>query len=413
MLAAHAGCVWKGRRTALENREFWLWLVNLPRIYSSKINKLLDRFGSVEHIYRAEEKEYYGIDGIGKTEIASLLNKDLSKAKEIQDKVEKLGAYILCYDDAEYPAMLRESFDPPYVLYVLGERLDWSSMLPVSVVGSRENSEYGMHMTQEICYELAQHGVTVVSGMARGIDSVAHRSALRAGAKTIAFLGCGIDVVYPPENADLMKAIAENGAVMTEFAPGTPPYGKNFPVRNRLIAGFSRGLLVVEAKRKSGTWSTANWALENGKDIFAVPGDCRNENSKGCHFLIKSGAKLTECAEDILEEYYYDLSRMGRIEIGEPVVVEKAAAPVRRRKPAVEAPPEPVKMKPELDDARFDHLDEGQKKIIALLIQRDAHIDEICRKASLSASEAGAALTLMELEGLVAALAGKMYTLNV
>lgn len=397
----------------MENRDLWVWLVNLPRIYSSKIHKLLERFGTVAGIYHAREADYQGLDGIGKTEITSLLNKDLAKAKEIIDKIEKLGAYILTWEDAEYPAMLRESFDPPHVLYVLGERLDWSSMLPISVVGSRENSEYGMQMTQEICYELAQHGVTVVSGMARGIDSAAHRSALRAGAKTVAFLGCGLDIVYPPENADLMKAIAENGAVMTEFAPGTPPYGKNFPVRNRLIAGFSRGLLVVEAKRKSGTWSTANWALENGKDIFAVPGDCRDENSKGCHFLIKSGAKLTECAEDILEEYYYDLRHMGKVQNGEPVYVERAAAPARRRRPVHEEEREPVKQRPELDDARFDHLDEGQKKIIELLIQRDAHIDEICRSASLSASEAGAALTLMELEGLVAALAGKMYTLNV
>lgn len=398
----------------MDKRELWLWLVTLPRIFSPKITPLIERFGSVEAIYHAGKQELRGINGIGEAELASLINKDLSKAKKVMEQIETLGAHILCFDDADYPEMLRHLYDPPYVLYVLGERLDWSAMLPISVVGARESTEYGRAAADEICYELAQNGITIVSGMARGIDSVAHRSALRAGAKTIAFLGCGIDIVYPPENNELMRAIAQNGAVMTEFAPGTPPYGKNFPVRNRLIAAFSRGVLVVEAKRRSGTASTAHWALENGKDVFAVPGDVTRENSRGCHHLIKTGgAKLTECAQDILEEYGYELGQIDAPETGAPVYVETELRPNGKKTRLNTEIKNKARPKPDIDDERFRHLDEGQKKIIALLIERNAHIDEICRSASLTASEAGAALTLMELEGLVAALAGKIYTLNV
>ncbi|HIV03066.1 MAG TPA: DNA-protecting protein DprA [Candidatus Aphodoplasma excrementigallinarum] len=398
----------------MDRRELWLWLMNLPHIFSPKVGPLLERLGDIEGIYCAAEQQLRGIRGIGEAEIASLLDKDLSRARQIAAQIEGLGAYVLCYDDASYPDALRHLYDPPYVLYVRGERLNWDDMLPIAVVGARESTEYGRQVTDEICYDLAKSGVTVVSGMARGIDSVAHRSALRAGAKTVAFLGCGIDIVYPPENDTLMQAIAQNGAAMTEFPPGTPPYGKNFPIRNRLIAAFSRGVLVVEAKQRSGTASTAHWALENGKDVFAVPGDVTRENSKGCHHLIKSGgAKLAECAQDILEEYEYDLGHMDLPESGRPVIVEKRERPAARSRRPGREEKRVEKKKPSLDDERFAQLDEAQKKIIALLIERDAHVDEICRHASLSAAEAGAALTLMELMGLVTALAGKIYTLNV
>lgn len=398
----------------VDKRELWLWLMNLPHIFSPKVAPLLERFGDIEAIYRATEQQLRGIRGIGEAEAASLLDKDLSRARRIAEQVKELGAYVLCYDDAPYPDMLRHLYDPPYVLYVRGERLVWDDMLPIAVVGARESTEYGRQITDEICYELAKSGVTIVSGMARGIDSVAHSSALRAGAKTVAFLGCGIDIVYPPENDALMEAIVHNGAVMTEFPPGTPPYGKNFPIRNRLIAALSRGVLVVEAKQRSGTASTAHWALENGKDVFAVPGDITRENSKGCHHLIKSGeAKLTECAQDILEEYEYDLGHMDLPAGGRPVLVERRQRPAERASRPRRAEKRTESKRPSIDDERYAQLDEAQKKIIALLIERDAHIDEICRHASLSAAEAGAALTLMELMGLVTALAGKIYTLNV
>ncbi|MBE7026457.1 MAG: DNA-protecting protein DprA [Ruminococcaceae bacterium] len=405
----------------MSKEQYWLWLVNLPSISSTKITLLLERFETVEKIYQAQKSDFEGIDKIGKREIDALCNKDLAKANEIIKKLDEVGAYTLCFDDKHYPDMLRYCYEPPYVLYAMGEKLDFDKMLFISVVGSRECSDYGIDATDEICTELAQNGVVIVSGMARGIDSAAHRSALKAGAKTVAFLGCGIDVVYPPENDELMQAIAKNGMLITEFAPGTAPYSKNFPIRNRLIGAFSRGVLLVEAREKSGTLITANWALENGRDVFALPGDYNREGSAGCNELIKSGgAKLVMCAEDILEEYVYELENMdmGKYGRAEPVFVEVAA-----RKQSKKAHNENNSVNNEsnkdnkknidVNNPRYDVLDEKQKHIIELLANGDMHIDRICRAVDMSASEAAAALTIMELYGFVVALAGKMFTLNI
>ena len=405
----------------MSKEQYWLWLVNLPSISSTKITLLLERFETVEKIYQAQKSDFEGIDKIGKREIDALCNKDLAKANEIIKKLDEVGAYTLCFDDKHYPDMLRYCYEPPYVLYAMGEKLDFNNMLFISVVGSRECSDYGMDATDEICTALAENGVVIVSGMARGIDSAAHRSALKAGAKTVAFLGCGIDVVYPPENDELMRAIAQNGMVITEFAPTTAPYSKNFPIRNRLIGAFSRGVLLVEARENSGTLITANWALENGRDVFALPGDYNREGSAGCNELIKSGgAKLVMCAEDILEEYVYELENMdmGKYGRAEPVFVEVAA-----RKQSKKAHNENNSVNNEsnkdnkrnidVNNPRYDVLDEKQKHIIELLANGDMHIDQICRAVDMSASEAAAAMTLMELYGFVIALAGKMFALNI
>lgn len=395
------------------NQLYWLWIVNLPGIHSSKITLLLEKFESVEDIYNACESDFEGIDNIGKKEINSLCNKDLTLAQKIIQELDDIGAYTLCYDDEYYPEALRYCYDPPYVLYAIGEKRKWDDMLCISVVGSRECSDYGIEVTQKICSSLAGAGVVIVSGMARGIDSQAHRAALRAGAKTVAFLGCGIDVVYPPENDELMRQIAKNGMVITEFAPGTAPYAKNFPIRNRLIAAFSRGVLVVEAKKKSGTLTTANWAIENGKDVFAVPGDYDRDSSSGCNHIIKTGcAKLVVCAQDILDEYVYELENLGVGQLGksESVYVDESEKAPRIN--AYSGKEKETKNNVDINNPRYDVLDEKQKHIIELLSQADRHIDEICRLVKMSASEAAAALTIMELMGFVVAQSGKMFTLN-
>ena len=400
----------------MSEQKYWLWLVNLPNIHSAKISVLLEKFKTPLDIYNANESDFDGLDKIGKREISALCNKDLTKANEIIKKLDELGAYALFFDDKFYPSALKSCYEPPYVLYVLGEKINWDEMLCISVVGSRECTDYGINATSEICADLADSGVVIVSGMARGIDSAAHRSALAAGAKTVAFLGCGLDIIYPPENEALMQAIAKNGAVMTEFAPGTPPYGKNFPIRNRLIAAFSRGVLIAEAKRKSGTLITADWAIENGKDVFALPGDYNRDSSSGCNFLIKNGgAKLVECAEDILNEYVYELENidMGRFGKSEPVYVEETIRTTKARTHNEEKKTNNDKKNVDINSPRYDTLDEKQKSIIMLLADGDKHIDEICRSVDMSVSEVGAALTIMELLGFVVALSGKMFTLNI
>ena len=395
----------------MEDRKYWLWLANLEHIFSPQITNLLEKFEGVKEIYEAQHDDYIGIERIGTKEIKALCNKDMAKADNIEEYISKIGAYILCIDDEYYPESLRQLYQPPYVLYVYGEKLDWNELFSISVVGSRECSDYGIMHTRNICRALAKEGVCIVSGMAKGIDSEAHRTALETGAKTVAFLGSGIDVIYPPENKELMAAIAKNGAVMSEFAPGTGPYSRNFPIRNRLIAAFSRGTLVVEAEENSGALITAGYALENGKDIYALPGDIGRKMSRGCNSLIKAGsAKLAENAEDILTEYAYELKNLPDIKkmISEPVYVPSGEAKINEYKGNAES----VK-NISINDARYDGLDDESKAIIEVLINADRHIDEICRMTDMPVSDVSSMLTLLELEGFVTALAGKRFSLNI
>ncbi len=397
----------------MTNKQYWLWLANLEHIFSPQITNLLEKFENPQEIYEAGYDDYFGIENIGKKEIRSLCNKDMTKANSVAEYIEKMGAYILCIDDEFYPESLRQLYQPPYVLYVYGEKLDWNDIFSISVVGARECSDYGIEHTKRICTDLAKEGVVIVSGMAKGIDAAAHKSALEAGVKTVAFLGSGIDVIYPIENKQLMQAIAKNGAVMSEFAPGTGPYAKNFPIRNRLIAAFSRGTLVVEADEVSGALITAGYALENGKDIFAVPGDVGRVKSVGCNNLIKSGsAKLTQSAEDILIEYAYELKNSPNIKnsISEPVYVQSGEAKINEYKGS-EALSNIKKVS--VNDARYDGLDEESKAIIEVLTEGDRHIDEICRITDMRSSDVSSMLTLLELEGFVTALAGKRFSLNI
>lgn len=344
------------------------------------------------------------VDGIGERDVAVLCDKSLERAEQSLLAAEKSGAYVLCYDDAQFPSALRYCYDPPYVLYVLGERLFWDRLFCISVVGTRRYTEYGAAITHSIAYDLARNGVTIVSGMARGLDKVAHNAALKAGGKTIAFLGCGINVVYPPEHGDLMQAIAQNGAVITEFAPGTEPNGRNFPHRNRLIAAFSQGVLVTEAASRSGTLNTANWALNAGKDIFAVPGDYDRETSCGCNELIKSGvAKLTTDAMDILGDYEMELEKLGL----KPQQITLAKRRVVNPKPVN------VVKQVSLDAPQYQGLSAEDRAVLAVLLHKNAHIDEICRESGMEISKVSSILTLLELSGFVNQLAGKNFSIVV
>jgi len=384
--------------------ENWIWLTSLPTMTSGKITRLLETFDTVDDIFAATKADFRGINGIGEAEIGDLCNKSMDRAELILEVTEKFGAYILYYDRADYPSALRYCFDPPYVLYVFGERLMWDRLFCISVVGTRKCSDYGVQITHTLSYDLARNGVTIVSGMARGLDGIAHNAALKAGGKTIAFLGCGINVVYPPEHGDLMKAIAENGAVISEFAPGTEAFGKNFPYRNRLIAALSQGVLVTEAPRKSGTLITADWSLNMGKDVFAVPGDYNRANSQGCNDIIKNGtAKLVDSAIDILGEYERELIKMGIK--AENFVIEK--------KRVINKEPVSVVKKASIDDPKYQGLSDNEKKILEVLIESNAHIDEICRKAGIAISDVNAGLVMLELSGRVNQLAGKNFSISI
>ncbi|MGO9244488.1 MAG: DNA-processing protein DprA, partial [Verrucomicrobiia bacterium] len=301
-------------------------------------------------------------------------------------RIEKAAVQIVTRDDPEYPKNLREVYDPPIILYVRGT-LSERDALAIAVVGSRRTTLYGQDMARKLAYQLGRVGVTVVSGLARGIDTAAHTGALQAKGRTVAVIGCGIDIVYPAENEKLANEIIEKGgAVVTEFPFGVKPDKQNFPMRNRIISGWSLGTVVVEANLKSGALITANQAAEQGRQVFAVPGRADSILSRGTNKLIKDGAKLTEDAEDILGEFEYLLPK--------------------RATEQAEAASEGGGTKPALV------LSEMEEKVMAQVGQEETAIDEIIRASGLTTACVSATLLSLEMKRLVRQLPGKLYVRN-
>ncbi len=265
-----------------------------------RARNLIGRFGSPEAVLDASRSELLKVDSIGETTADSILQADKSAADKQLEKAEKIGASIITLWDKNYPPQLKEIYDPPIALFIKGDILE-DDQQSVAIVGTRRPSNYGRVACRKIAGGLAARGITVVSGMARGIDSIAHRAALEAGGRTIAVLGSGLDVVYPPENDKLMAKIISQGAVISEFLFGTKPDPQNFPTRNRIISGMTLGTLVVDAAEKSGALITAAYAIDQNREAFAVPGNIDNPSSGGVNKLIKSGhAALITSEEDII-----------------------------------------------------------------------------------------------------------------
>ena len=350
---------------------YWMALAMVPGIGPSRFQRLVEVFGSPAEVWRARPLDLAAA-GLDARSAESLLA--FRKSFDLDAyarRVEQSGARVLTLDDAAYPERLKAASDPPPVLYMKGELLP-ADAWPIAVVGTRRASAYGRHVAERIAGDLARSGVTIVSGLARGIDSFAHRAAIEAGGRTIAVLGNGIDRVYPPENARLAAAVAEHGALLSEFPLGTPPDAMNFPRRNRVIAGLSMGVLVVEAPRESGAMITADLALEQGRDVYAVPGSVFSPGSVGPHQLLKDGAKLVTSAEDILEELHLDM------------VAEKLATR--------EVFPE----------------NEAEAQLLRLLGAEPVHVDELSRTLGLPASAVSGTLAILELKGLARSV-GSMY----
>ncbi|NJD55420.1 MAG: DNA-protecting protein DprA [Nitrospirae bacterium] len=281
---------------------YWIGLSLVPDIGPITARQLISRTGSPEHVFNLDLQELLSVQGMTRVRAENILNFSGWDAVERQAKVlEQKGISAVCYGTPGYPEVLKEIPDAPAVIYAKGSyRPD--DRFGIAVVGSRTYSPYGQAVTQKISGELAAAGITVISGMARGIDTFAHRSSLASGGRTIAVLGSGIDVCYPSENRGLMDKIAGSGCVLSEFPPGTPPNRENFPRRNRLISGLSLGVLVVEAAEDSGSLITASIALEQNREVFAVPGNITSKNSAGTNQLIRQGAKMVMQSSDIIEE---------------------------------------------------------------------------------------------------------------
>ena len=338
---------------------------------------LTEAFGSPEQVWHAGEDQLHKIPRIPRKVIIDILAKRESlEPQRVMQKLKDDGISVLYVDEPMYPHILKEIYDPPKILYVKGDpRILQQTM--VAIVGARKASPYGLAVAEKIAGELADAGLCVISGMARGIDTAAHRGALGVSAPTAAVLGCGVDVVYPPENRRLMAAIIENGAVISEFPPGTQPVAGNFPQRNRLISGLARGVLIIEAAERSGSLITADFALEQGRDVFALPGQVTNPLNKGAHRLIKQGARLVEDARDILEEF----GLVSDISNGEN---EK------------------------LRDQEIN-LTANEKRVYNVVSDEPVSSEVIIANAGLEPSEVLALLLVMEMKGIVRLLPGERY----
>jgi DNA processing protein len=377
-------------RAATEQILQWLALGLTPGLGPTRVRHLVEHFGNVAAIFRASltELEATGLLAVSAQSLGT--GKSLELAQEELGKANAAGVQIVTLDDPDYPRPLKQIYDPPLLLYVRGD-VKVLSQPGIAVVGTRHPTPYGSGMAERLAIDLVAHGLAIFSGMARGVDTAAHRGAIAAKGKTVAVFGTGVDVLYPKENSRLAEQIlALGGALISEFPLGTFAAPQNFPIRNRIISGMSIGVLVVEAAEYSGTRITARCALEQNRDVFAVPGNVMNKNSWGPNTLIKQGAKLTATWEDIWEEL--------------PENIRLALTPVR-----------PDESKEEGTASLFpvdNPLSPHERRIFALLKADEAtHIDEIVDRLEpeLSSSEIFAALFELELAGKVRQLPGKNF----
>ncbi len=288
----------------MNNNAKWIWLAQRCGQGNREVITLLDKMSSIDEIYSADYDDYIEI-GVSERLASEMCDKSLDNAYTIISYCQTSGVGILCYDGENFPKSLKSLKNPPVVLYYVGKLPDFNKSLCISIVGTRKMSEYGMRAAYKIAYEVASSGAVVVSGMALGIDGIASCAAIAAKGKTVAVLGCGIDIVYPKEHFKLKEIIKQNGAVITEYPPSTPPRGMNFPVRNRIISGLSQGTVVIDADMSSGAMITAKAAILQGRDIYAVPGNIDEQNTSGTNSLIRDGAQAVLCGADIIKNYAY------------------------------------------------------------------------------------------------------------
>jgi len=360
----------------LSNKDikYWVGFSLVPGIGRVKLAQLESYFANLENAWKAGpgDLKHAGLDGNSIRAITSY-RPQISLEAEME-KINRHGVKVLTYHDSDYPSRLKEIYDYPPILYVRGSLLpedEWC----LSVVGTRRATVYGRQVAEEIAADLAQSKITIVSGLAKGIDTVAHRSALDAGGRSIAICGCGLDIVYPAENAELARRLIQQGALISEYPLGTRPRAENFPRRNRILSGISLGVLVVEAGNNSGAMITAHLALEQNREIFAIPGSILSPVSKGANHLIQEGAKLVCDYTDILEEL--NLTTVAR----------------------------------QMEMKEIIPASETESALLKELSAEPTHIDEVCRSSGLPTSMVSSTLAMMELKGLVKQTGAMSYVL--
>ena len=353
-----------GESSAREyQRKYWVGFGLTPYIGPTRLQKLIERFGDVEQAWQASDRELQGV--LDERSVASLIKtrSRLSLDEEMEGYGKK-GIGVVTIAEAGYPRLLAQIPSPPPVLFVRGTFLPEDN-LAIAIVGTRRSTSYGREVTSRMASGLAEAGVTVVSGLARGIDAAAHSATLAAGGRTIAVLGSGVDIIYPSEHHQLAERIIENGALISDYPPGRKPDAPNFPARNRIISGLSLGVVVVEAPNRSGALITVDFAADQGREVFIVPGSVLSDNSAGCHRMLRDGARLVTCADDVLDD----------LRIGQ-----------RREQAAVQ---------------QALPLTDAERRLLNHINADPQHIDEIIAAGNLPVAEGLALISMLELKGIV------------
>lgn len=382
----------------------WIWLSTC--INYRNITRMLERFPTPQDVMLADEKSLLNV--ITKTEIAKVKECDFTRAEEIIQDCYNKEITILAINDTGYPDILRSIINPPLVIYVKGRLPDMDVNVGINIIGTRSSTAYGHAVTKRLAYTLAKAGTIVVSGMAFGIDAIANKSAIVAGKPTVAVLGCSVDVCYPYQHRILMDDIIATGAVISEFPPTTEVKPQNFPQRNRIMSGLCRGTVIIEAPEKSGTNITANCALEQGRDLFAIPGNIDSPNSAGCNKWIKLGAKPTTCAMDILEEYDIHAPN-NKVEVENKINVRvltkdelkeyTKSSLERAKKTAKKTREDKADKKPKKHKPKRENMGENESEIYDIIASGTHTVDQVITESKLETKQVLSTITMLEIYG--------------
>ena len=411
----------------------WIWFATRTGMGDKMKCTLLSHFEDPEEIYFAPELEFERFGELSPSGVESIMDKDLTACEEILESCQEKGIHILTYRDAAYPARLKNIPDPPMVLYYKGSLPAFDELPVIGVVGTRRASAYGLTAAKRLGYQIAACGGTVVSGMATGIDGTAMKGALTAGGTVVGILGCGADIVYPASNRWLYADTEKYGCILSEFPPGTPPVGRNFPRRNRIISGLSCGVLVVEAPEKSGALITARLSADQGRDVFVVPANIDVESAMGSNALMREGAIPVSSGWDILSEYRYQFPskvRQNRTPVRMTASAEELS--VEREEPAkvAQEPKKSPEKKPKLSLLRKKVIDNSEKsayidfkkthsalsadeqRIVSALENGQRLVDDVIAELELAPGVILASLTMLEIKGIVRRLPGRYIELT-
>lgn len=406
--------------------KYWIWLSTRKEMKGQEIAAVLQYFGDPESIYYAPAEAYRQVPGMSGKALGSLQDKSLEKPRRILDRCFREEITLLTWKDPAYPARLKGIADPPVLLYCKGRMPDGETAPLIGAVGTRSFSDHGLQMSRQLGYQLGKGGAVVVSGMAGGIDAGVISGALAAGGAVIGILGCGVDLVYPASNRELFEQVQNHGCLISEYPPGTQPYKWNFPRRNRLISGVSNGVLVVEAPEKSGALITARQASEQGRELYAVPGNANAPSCRGSNQLLRDGAVMVSSGWDILERYQHRYACVAFCDEDCPspeelerITLDIMKSPMQSGKKPVQNPPKEKKVidnppnPPYIDvEKMLSRLSEQEAAIVSQLTGGARAMDDVIYSAGLSMGKAMSLLTMLEIKGVLRRLPGNLIALR-